>query len=392
MSERGKTNTQGARLEVITSFNHSDLVSRYVRNVAPYDAVSSLEKIRQRSQITHYKLDWNESTQSPSTKVYQALKEYLETANGLNWYPPLFSNDLREKLALYVGSEKDNILVTNGSDDSLELIMKTFLDPGDSLVTQYPTYQHALLFARSRGANIVKVVYPDVFEADHKKLIAAIDKSTKLVYIVNPNNPTGAFLGKQELEEVVNAAPNALVLVDEAYYEFCGESAVPLVQKYENVIVTRSFSKAFALAGMRIGYLVASSGIVRQLTRIFNPKSVNTLAQVAASATLDDLGYYDSYVKEVNLAKDMVAQFCAERGLEFRSTRANYVLIKVPHVHRVIKDLEREGVYVRDRSSIPQLRGFFRFNLGTRQQTEVILKRMDKVFTRLGITKKESTN
>jgi len=376
-------------LKVITTFNPADNVSEYVRNIAPYDAVSSLTKIMSRTQITHYKLDWNEATVPPSPKVKESLLEYLSSSNGLNWYPPLFSPDLREKLSHYVGLTTDNVVVTNGSDDSLELLMKTFLDPGDRVVTPYPTYAHALLFARSRGANIVKVVYPDVFKADVDKLIASITPRTKMVYLVNPNNPTGAFLNRKDVERVLQHAPNAIVVVDEAYFEFCGETMAGLVEKYENVVVTRTFSKAFALAALRIGYLMAHPNVVTQLKRIYNPKSVNTLAQIAACSALDDLQYYDEYVAEVTRGKQMVADYCAEKGLEFRNTRANYVLIKVPYVLKTVKELEREGIYVRDRSHIPQLRGFFRFNLGTTQQAEEILRRMDKVFHRTGVLKAE---
>ncbi len=375
-------------VELVEGFNHLGMVSEHVRGIAPYDAVSSLDKIKLRSQISHFKLDWNESTVDPSPKVFEALQKHLKCTNSLNWYPPLFANELRAKLSHYVGLPMESILVTNGSDDALELLMNTYLDPGDKVVTAYPTYAHALLFARARGANIVKVVYPDVFKADVEAIISAIDERTKLVYLVNPNNPTGTFFHAEEMERILKAAPRALVLSDEAYYEFCGETMVPLIKKYENLLVTRSFSKAFALAALRIGYLMANPNTVRQLTRIYNPKSVNALAQIAAAATLDDIGHYEKYVREVNAAKKIIEDFCGQWGLPFKSTRANYVMIKTPRVARVIKELADEGVHVRDRSSIPELRGYFRFNLGNLQQTDEILRRMDRAFKKAGLTKK----
>jgi len=375
----------GANLKVITTFNQTESVSRHVRSIAPYDAVSSLNLIMERPQLTHFKLDWNESTLSPSAKVKDALMEYLKGSNGLNWYPPLFAPELSRKISFYAGVAPEGVLVTNGSDDSLELLMKTYLDPGDRIVTPYPTYAHALLFARSRGANIVKVVYPDVFTADLDSLLKAVGPRTKMIYLVNPNNPTGAYLHREEIEQVAARAPGSLIVVDEAYFEFCGETMAAMTRDHENIVVTRSFSKAFALAALRIGYILAHPNTITQLKRIYNPKSVNTLAQVAACAALDDLGYYDRYVKQVHLAKQMVVDYCAGVGLVCRNTRANYVLIQVPHVHKAIKGLENEGIYVRDRSGIPQLRGFFRFNLGDVNQTEEILRRMDKVFRRLGI-------
>ncbi len=130
-------------VELVEGFNHLGMVSEHVRGIAPYDAVSSLDKIKLRSQISHFKLDWNESTVDPSPKVFEALQKHLKCTNSLNWYPPLFANELRAKLSHYVGLPMESILVTNGSDDALELLMNTYLDPGDKVVTAYPTYAHA---------------------------------------------------------------------------------------------------------------------------------------------------------------------------------------------------------------------------------------------------------
>ncbi|RJO69588.1 MAG: histidinol-phosphate aminotransferase family protein [Myxococcales bacterium] len=360
--------------------------SRSVRDLAPYDPVSSLPRILERPEMEHFKLDWNECTIPPSPKVRRAVMQYIDGQLGLNYYPELFSNELRHALQRHVGLPYDHILVTNGSDDALELVCKTYLDPGDVVLAPYPTYTHAILFAKSRGATIEKVLYDDPFTADLDRLLAQIRPETKLIYLVNPNNPTGAMFEPEELAQIAEAAPQAIVLIDEAYVEFSGrENALSLVHRYDNVVVTRTFSKLYGMAALRIGYLVSSQPAIRELSKLYNPKSVNQLAQVAAIAAVEDADYYARYVEEVTHSKRLFGMWCERHGLDFHSTPANFAMVKVDRLEEVIDALAEEGVYVRDRSGLDQCAGYFRLNLGTVEQTTTVIRRFERVLKRLGL-------
>lgn len=358
-------------------------VAESASTLAPYEPVSSLPRIMANPEMVHFKLDWNESTIPPSPNCKKAVMSYLDGPYGLHFYPQLFSPDLRLRLQTHVGYPADHILVTNGSDDALDLICKTYLNPGDSILSPYPTYTHALLFAKSRGAVVDKITFEDPFEKNLDQIISQITDRTKIIYMVNPNNPTGQLFTSKELTRLIEAAPHALLLIDEAYTEFARSTVVDLVGKYENVIVTRTFSKLYGLAALRVGYLVAQPNTIKQLSRLYNPKSVNQMAQVAAVAALDDTDYYNKYLDEIDQSKVLFSRWCKKNGVVFTDTPASFVMIKVDKVKEVVAALADEGVYVRDRSSFPSLAGYFRLNLGTVDQTKEVIKRFERVLNKL---------
>ncbi len=363
----------------------ASLLSDSVQNIEPYSPTSSRDKIEtSKSNLEPLKLDWNESTIAPSPKVKEALKKaLLENDNMLNWYPELFSESLRSKLSEYTGRKHNEILVTNGSDDALELICKTFLDPEDQVVTQYPTYTHFFIYVESRGAILKKATPENVFENNISCIIEKITPATKLIYITNPNNPTGVLLTEREIETICTFATNSIVIVDEAYVEFAGMSVQNLIDTHHNLIITRTFSKAWGLAGLRIGYILSSAGIISSLSRIFNPKSVNIIAQTAALAALDDVEYMKRYVKDVQTSKRMLKSFFDNHDIHAVNGRGNYIMVQHPELSRLVEEMEKENIFVRDRSSFSMLPNYFRINLGTVSQTEDLIKRLESVLRRL---------
>ncbi len=364
-------------------------VPEFIGRIKPYDGVSSFSRILQRPDMVHYKLDWNESTIPPSPNVKKTLMNFLDNFNTLNYYPALFSPNLTLKLQSYVGYPAEQIIVTNGSDDALELICKTFLEVGDEVLYPDPTYTHFLVYAQSRGAVVKPMVWSDPFEAELDTVLNAINEHTKIIYLPNPNNPTGALFSNEQLGRIAEAAQDAVLIVDEAYFEFGGQTALDILSDFENICITRSFSKAFGLAAARVGYIVAQPWLIGELKRLHNPKSVNQFAQVAAAAALDDLPYYERYIEEVNEAKALFERWCRHRGVAFRNTTANYVLIHTERVDEVVAGLTDAGVYVRDRSKMRDMAGYIRFNLGTVEQTRHVIMRFEKVLTDLGLLSPE---
>lgn len=364
-------------------------LSLYAQRIKPYEATSSLNRIQELGQESHaFKLDWNETTVPPTPKVADAIGRFLSGPHHLNWYPDLESGHLRERLADYTGLPSDHILVTNGSDDALDLVCRTYLDPRDQVIVPKPTYTHFFVYAGSRGAKITSVYGSTPFHRNDEGILDSIGLNTKLIYLVSPNNPTGLIYSHDVLRRVLEAAPHAIVIVDEAYYEFAGESAAPLVAEYANLVVTRTFSKAFGIAGLRVGYAMAQPGVIQDLRRLHNPKSVNVMGQIAAAAALDDLPYLNAYVDEVAQAKLEIVNFFEARSLLCRNTPANFVLVRVPDSAQFSAHLADLGVYVRDRGSIPQMRNYLRMSVGTREQTRRVLDRVEVALSMMNLERR----
>ncbi len=356
-------------------------VAPTIQALTPYEAVSSQAAIEaQPDHHTSFKLDWNECTVAPSPRVNEAITEYLSQGRGLNWYPKLGSSDLVEALVEYTGVRDDHLLVTNGSDDALRLICSTYLDRGDEVVIPVPTYNHFMVFVQGRGAQMVTVRGETPFEPGVEAIDEAVGDDTRLLYLVSPNNPTGVIFDPEAVARLCRNHPETLVVLDEAYYEFSKVTGIELVQECPNLLVTRTFSKAFGLAGLRVGYLAASPQLIDGLRRIYNPKSVNTLGQVGAVAALDDLEYLESFLDEVEASKQILRKFFKKRGVDAHITPANFVVVRMPDVQTTLKKLEERDVYVRDRSSYPGLEGCLRMTVGTTEQTRRLIDRIGDLF------------
>jgi len=362
------------------------LTSEFLVGIEPYATISSRDKIVADTKIDlpPLKLDWNESTLPPSTKVKKAISDALDKdINLLNWYPELYSKNLRSDLAKYCNRDMEEILVTNGSDDALELICKVFLDPGDHVVIPYPTYTHFITYVQSRGAVLKKVESPDPFKPDISSILSNVTPMTKLIYVVNPNNPTGVLLSRKQISTICTIANHSIVVVDEAYFEFAGETIIDLIDDHPNLIVTRTFSKAWALAGLRVGYLSTNMGLIEQLKKVINPKSVSVLAQVAASAALADRQYMENYVTEVKASKIILLGFLREHNLNVYDSTANYIMVQHPKLPLLLEEMEEENIYVRDRSTFKNLPGFFRITIGDHEQTAELIKRLERVLKKI---------
>lgn len=358
--------------------------SGVVDGLAPYDAVSSLDAIRALPAGTvPLKLDWNESAIAPSRQVIEAIQKFLGNTHHLNWYPDLGATRLRTALSAYTGASVDSILVTNGSDDALDLLCKTYLDARDDVLVAWPTYGHFLVFARSRGLEPRRVTVGDPFDVPTAAILEAIGPRTQMVYLASPNNPTGVVVPADDVAMLCRTFPRTLFLVDEAYHEFCGQTAAGLVERHPNLVVTRTFSKCFGIAGLRVGYLIAGPAVMHQLRKLYNPKSVNVLAQVGAQAALADKTFREEYVHEVGQSREFLATALRARGAEARSTQANFVLVRVREPLRLVQALETVGVFVRDRSHLEGFGGWVRITVGTLAQMQDLVGRIDALLQSL---------
>jgi histidinol-phosphate aminotransferase len=272
--------------------------------------------------------------------------------------------------ARHLGLDAEQTLLTNGVDEAIHVLCETFLEAGDELLLPVPTYSMYEVYASATEAKIVTVQADTGFGFPFERLLAAITPATKLIAIANPNSPTGSVASREQLLKIVDAAPHAAVLVDEAYFHFFGQTVADLIGKYPNLLLARTFSKAYGLAGLRIGVLAGHVEAVRWLRRVISPYSVNSLALACLPAALGDQAYLDWYVGEVLAARvDLVRALDAVK-VPWWPSEANFVLVNIGPKHRQFTAAMRSrGVLVRDRSNDPGCAGCVRITVGTRAQT-----------------------
>ena len=316
--------------------------------------------IEMRAEQDYLLLDFSESTIPPSPQVLRAMEQYVSTGK-LQRYPAY--GDLTAKLGRYVGVSPDQLLVTNGSDSAIQIILHTVLEPTDEVVLAKPYFFIIGSTAHGIGATVVSPPYRDDFSFPFEEIVAAVTAKTRMIVVINPNNPTGTSASLEQVEGLLRRFPDRCIFVDEAYYEFSGKTVVPLLAKYENLVVSRTFSKAMAMAGLRFGYAVSSPEFVRQMSKLRIPYDVNSLACVAAAASLDHPEPWQAYVSEVmERSKPLVESFLEEHGVSYVKSDCNFMLIRDENPNGVYEYLERRHILVRPMRTLPD---YFRVSLGT---------------------------
>lgn len=341
------------------------------KDLRPYKDAESIA-ISDRQSCNYIKLDCNEAPYPPSPHVRARLLDFIEN-DRLHWYPDTQSQDLKNKLCPYVGYPEEFIATFNGCDDALDTVCRTYLNKGDEIIIFSPVYDNIRLFAELTGARVIRHFSHTPFQANVEGLEQLINNKTKIVYLANPGNPTGTTFTEEQIREVLNH-PELVVVVDEAYFEFWMRTSLPLIREYQNLIITRSFSKAFGLAGLRCGYLVTDPINMDNITKARNGKNVNVLAQVAAAAALEDLAYIQEQIERMHKTKEWFVNACRLIGVKVVDTVVNFVLIQVKNPEEVTEILSQHNILVRNRTSFSNMEGFIRISVGPRGQMERLLE------------------
>jgi histidinol-phosphate aminotransferase len=322
------------------------------------------------------RLDFNENTVGCAPEVVRALRRAL-TPEMLTRYPEY--GESRETLARYFGVKPEEMLLTNGSDDAIKAICDAFVDRGDVLLVPAPTFPVYEFFHNVAGGAIERVRYDEHFRLPVERLVRAIDKKTRWLALASPNNPTGTEISKPDLRALLEAASRVLVLVDEAYYDYSGWTVLPWIRKYENLLVTRTFSKAFGLAALRMGFVFGNPELVEVMHRAQNPFQVNSLALLAASTAISHEGYVKRYVAQIRANRDRVNRWLESRGIPYVRSSANFILTRVgERAPEIAQRLRAEGILVRDWSYDPHLEGYLRLTIGSRSQTRRLLEGLER--------------
>ncbi|VVB56948.1 Aromatic-amino-acid aminotransferase 2 [uncultured archaeon] len=356
--------------------------------VAARKAVQNMDAYRPPTEGREDKLrfDFNENTLGCSPKVNEALVRAL-TDRNLSAYPEY--SIFREKLARYAGLAPEQVTISNGTDGIIKLVMDTFVEKGDEVIIPVPTYTMFKFYAQLADAKITEVLYEKDLTFPARAVLDSIRPGVRLVVLVNPNSPTGTTISDEDIEAAVKKAKEngALVLVDEAYFQFYGKSSRALIGRYENVIVIQTFSKAFGLAGLRLGFAMSDAANIAAMDKDNSPYGVSTLAIVGANAALDDLEFVEQYAAEVRKNRPEMAGRLVALGLKVYPSSANFLLVNFGSKEKcklVCDTLKARGILIRNRSSDPLLEGCARMNVGTGEQNRRLLDELGKILPDTG--------
>ena len=314
------------------------------------------------------RLDFNENTIGPSPKVVEAIRAI--PAEHYAIYPEYAG--LAEKFAESVRCKPDQVGLFNGADAAIQAVFLAFASPGDKLLTTRPTFGYYNPCAKQREMVIEELDYVgDNFDFPMEAMRTALQQRPRILMICNPNNPTGTRLAPELVRELASSAPETLVVVDELYEAFTGDSVLPSSVELPNLVVLRSLAKTAGLAGLRMGFAVGDAAVINRLGRVTGPYDINSFGVTAAFAALDDQAYTDTFVKEVVDAKAWLTEQLKSAGIRHVSSGGNYLLFW-PEEGPVAceKRLREGGILVRSQAGKPLIDGSIRVSVGNRAQME----------------------
>lgn len=327
------------------------------------------------------RLDFNENTFAASPKVIERLRQ--TTAEGLTKYPE--REGVERIAAKHFGLAADQVLLTNGVDEAIHLVCAAFLEEEDEALIQTPTFFMYEVSAGMMTAHVKKVQADETLEFPYERFVAAMTPRTKLVVVCSPNNPTGAVVSRAQLLAICAAAPQAVVMVDEAYFHFYGETVMGDVGRVPNLVLARTFSKAYGLANLRIGMLCGDAALMKYVRKVSSPYNVNGVALDCLPIALQDDAYVQWYAEQVNTGRARMMDGLRALGVEFFPSHANFVLMKIGAKHKeLVAAMRARGVLLRDRSSDPGCEGYVRITIGVEEHVTRGLAAMQESLAEIG--------
>jgi histidinol-phosphate aminotransferase len=363
------------------SMQWESLANEHILGIAPYEPGKPIEELERELMIANpIKLASNENPLAPSDRVQKAIVGALA---ALNRYPDGSAFYLRQALAKKHGVLPDQIVLGNGSNELIELLVRTFLRPGDEAVVPHPSFVVYPMIVQAAGGVRVMVMLKD-FRLDLDAMARAITPMTKMVFVANPNNPTATIVTRDEVEHFIGRIPERTIVVfDEAYIEFAMGPDFPdmisAVKHGRKVVVLRTFSKATSLAGLRVGYAIADADAVALMNRIRQPFNVNSLAQAAALAALDDDAHVLECVRMIEAGRHFLYDEFKRLGVQYVPSRANFILVDVGrNAADIYKKLLHQGVIVRPMTPFG-LETALRITVGTPEENRKLVKALRAV-------------
>ena len=354
----------------------NNLIRPEFKNFMPYTA----------NQVAYrVKLDANESPFDLPMSVRRKLADIIMEGPGLNLYPDSDSIELRKTLSAYWGVDMEGIVVGTGSDQLIQVLVNTFVGKGDKVVCPVPSFGMYKIDTIIGGGTVVEVELKEEnnFEYDINEFIdKATSEKAKLVILCTPNNPTGNLLSLKDIENICTNCPNSVIVVDEAYAEFAEEWAASLLPKFENLIVLRTLSKAYGLAGIRCGYSLSGKAMAEELNKVKPPYNISSLSQLVAKLVFEAREEIDSQIKYLTEQRAYLSGELEKlSGVRIYPSGANYILVKLSDANTVAKELERRGVLVRSYGD-PVLSSYIRITVGNKEQNDILLEELKSIISK----------
>ena len=325
------------------------------------------------------KLDWNES---PSElEFYQ--KELVKIAMDrgvIAWYPDYLALQLTDALSKFAGIDSNKILTFPGSDVGLETLCRAYLNPDDTVIALCPTYENFFVYVHQTGAQLQQMAIEPPFIINEDKIISDLADAGyfKMFYLVSPNNPCGYTISAEFICILAERFPESIFVIDEAYIEFSNvKSSALLVETYPNVVVLRTFSKAFGMAGLRLGYICAPLDIVNNVNKIRNGKNISMIAQKLGLCALENFHYIDAWIQKVIVSRTGFGDWCTENDIVFYPSQGNFILFKVAKPNELCSELKAHGIYVRNRDLV--IPGGVRVTLGSGEHLSKLTNALDSM-------------
>ncbi len=357
--------------------NHriTDLVNEQIKSLNPKEAL--------HKGVDAIRLDKGELPYPPSPKVVKAI---ADAASHLNRYPDILGGNLREALAEYTGKKINQIIIGNGSDDLIELILKVFIGTGEEVLLPIPTFFIYDFATKVVGGVPVAVKRNEDFSLDVEAIIKRVTDKTKVIFIANPNNPTANLVTRNAILEILNRV-DCLVVIDECYYEFCQETIADLVEEYPNLMILRSLSKSFGLAGIRLGYAIANETIIDYLYRAAQLFPVNKLALVAAKAALEEQDYVHSNIRKICQERTELTRELEKLGFIVYPSATNFIFVGTKPLgitsQNLVQSLREKKILVADFGLKQGLDPYYlRTAVGTPRENQILLAGLKEVVAR----------
>ena len=344
----------------------------HIQDLKPYQGVDPMEVIAARAGVPPEKvirLNGNENPYGPSPKVMEALGAF----QSYNHYPDPEQRRLREVLSEYLKVPSSHIIAGNGSDELIDLLMRMFVGPGENILIPAPTFGMYAIAAGICGGETISVDRDENFEIDVEAIALASNPKSKAVFFASPNNPTGNIATEAQIRGLLETG--LLVVVDETYYEFCGNTVMPLVEEYSNLVVLRSFSKWAGVAGLRIGLGVMQPQLAETMMAVKPPYNVNQAAEVALIASLEDRELLLERVRALSEERDRMLDLLSEvPNIKVWPSQANFILIRVPEgrAEEIFEGMCSRGIFLRYFST-PQLKDCIRTSVGMPHETDAVV-------------------
>ncbi len=358
-------------------------IKSYLKNLTPYPPGKTIDEIRRELGITGaiYKFNSNENPLGPSPKVVETLKSML---HEVNHYPEASYIELKKALAKRWGVSPEQVVLGNGSDEVMEFIFKTLVEPEDEILISKPSFLMYEKFAEIYGAKIKKIPLNSELKHNLPEFLKNLSERTKLIFFDHPHNPTGSVLERKELEDFIRDLPEQVLLIlDEAYGEFVEDGSVPsgieLLEKGYRILILRTFSKAYGLAGLRLGYGITFLELAKVLDSVRQPFNINLFAYKAGLAVLEDEEYFEKSIKIVKEGRKYLTNELTKLGFKVFPSQANFIMVDFGEkADKLYQELLKKGILIRPLKAY----GFstcLRISIGLPEENEILIENIKNI-------------